>query len=98
MTINRISTRFSISNPKDSWLTKPVLLGPKTDYNAVYKMKTVIVLIASLIGLTLGGCAVDRPLISDEDYDRMHGPAPFSPDPTGHIPQPNSRGQYGSSY
>ena len=86
-----------MSDPKESWLTKPVLLGTKTDYNAVHKMKTVIVLIASLIGLTLSGCGVNRPLISDEDYDRMHGPAPYSPDPVGHVPQPDSRGRYGTS-
>ena len=94
MTINQISTRFPISNPKESWLTKPVLLGAKTDYNAAHKMKTVIVLIASLIGLTLSGCGVNRPLLTDEEYDRVHGPAPYSPDPMGHIPQPDSRGNY----
>src|SRR5262245_9275494 len=98
MTINRISTQFPISKPRESSITKPVLLGTKTDYNAVHKMKTVIVLIASLIGLTLGGCSVDRPLLTDEEYDRLHGPAPYSPDPMGHIPQPNSRGRYGSGY
>ena len=28
-------------------------------------------------------------MLSDEEYNAIHGPAPFSPDPTGHIPQQN---------
>ena len=53
-------------------------------------MKIVIVLIVSVMGLLLGGCA-EQPLLSDEEYNAIHGPAPFSPDPTGHIPQQNGR-------
>ncbi len=40
--------------------------------------------------LLLGGCA-DRSLVSDEEYNANKGPAPYSPDPIGYIPQPSNR-------
>jgi hypothetical protein len=52
-------------------------------------MKILIVLIASVTGLLLGGCA-EQPLVSDEDYNAFHGPAPNSPDPVAHV-QPTSQ-------
>jgi hypothetical protein len=52
----------------------------------------LVVLLVSVSALLLGGCAIDRPLVSDEDYDRMRGPAAWSPDPTAHVPnQQNTR-------
>ncbi len=53
-------------------------------------MKIVIVLIVSVMGLVLGGCA-EQPLLSDEEYNAIHGPAPFSPDPMANIPQTSRR-------
>ena len=53
-------------------------------------MKIFILLAASVVALALGGCA-DQSLVSDEDYKAMKGPAPFSPDPMQHIPQPSDR-------
>jgi hypothetical protein len=46
--------------------------------------------LVSVFALLLGGCA-DQPLLSDEEYNATHGPAPFSPDPTAHIPQQSGR-------
>jgi hypothetical protein len=58
-------------------------------------MKILFVMVASVFGLCLGGCA-DPPLVSDEDYKAAHGPAAYSPDPTNVIPaQPDPRtGRY----
>ena len=53
-------------------------------------MKIAIVLIVSVMGLILGGCA-EQPLLSDEEYNATHGPAPFSPDFSGVIPQRSTR-------
>jgi outer membrane lipoprotein SlyB len=53
-------------------------------------MKIFLVLVASVAALALGGCA-DQSLISDEEYKAVKGPAPNSPDPMGHIPQPSDR-------
>ena len=58
-------------------------------------MKIVIVLIVLVMGLVLGGCA-EQPLLSDEEYNAIHGPAPNSPDPVAHV-QPINR-QPGSGY
>jgi hypothetical protein len=58
-------------------------------------MKIVIVLIASVMGLLLGGCA-EQPLLSDEEYYAIHGPAANSPDPVAHV-QPINQ-QPGSGY
>jgi hypothetical protein len=52
-------------------------------------MKTYLVMMVSVLGLCLGGCA-DQPLVADEDYNATHGPAPQAPDPMGHIPQPST--------
>ena len=49
-------------------------------------MKIVFALLASIAGLLLGSC-VEQPLISDEEYNATHGPAPNSPDPVRFIPQ-----------
>jgi hypothetical protein len=49
-------------------------------------MKIFLLLVASIATLTLAGCA-QGPLVSDEDYKAMKGPAPFSPDPTVVLPQ-----------
>jgi hypothetical protein len=51
-------------------------------------MKIVIVLIASVTGLLFGGCA-EQPLLSDEEYYSIHGPAANSPDPVGHVQPPS---------
>jgi hypothetical protein len=53
-------------------------------------MKTLFVLFVSVFALLLGGCN-ELPLMSDEDYNARHGPAPFSPDPTGNLPRPVTR-------
>lgn len=55
-------------------------------------MKILFVLIASMSALFLSGC-VDRPLISDEEYNATRGPAPYSPDYTGILPQPSQQQQ-----
>ena len=49
------------------------------------------ILLASICGaLFLTSCA-DTSLMTDEDYVRNKGPAPFSPDPMQHIPVPSDR-------
>ena len=53
-------------------------------------MKILIVLFASMVALLLGGCA-EQPLMSDEEYNATHGPAPNSPDFSGVLPQPASQ-------
>ena len=53
-------------------------------------MKILFVLVASVFGLLLGGCA-DRPLMSDEEYNNSRPPAPHSPDFSGVLPQKSSR-------
>lgn len=52
-------------------------------------MKILFVLCVSVFALLLGGCA-EQPLLSDEEYNAVHGPAPHSPDFSGVIPQPTS--------
>ena len=49
-------------------------------------MKIFLLLLVSLVGLALGGCA-SRTLLTDEEYKAVAGPAPNSPDPTGYIPE-----------
>jgi hypothetical protein len=53
-------------------------------------MKIPFALLVSVLALLLGSCA-EGPLLSDEEYNATHGPAPFSPDATAHIPQEASR-------
>jgi hypothetical protein len=53
-------------------------------------MKILFVLFVSLFALLLGGCA-EQPVMSDEEYNAIHGPAPNSPDPMAHIPAPSTR-------
>jgi hypothetical protein len=50
-------------------------------------MKFAIILASICCALLLGGCS-DRSLISDEEYRQMKGPAPFSPDFSGVLPDP----------
>jgi hypothetical protein len=53
-------------------------------------MKILFVLFVSVFALLFGGCA-EQPLMSDEEYNAHHGPAPFSPDPMGNIPGQGTR-------
>jgi hypothetical protein len=53
-------------------------------------MKILFLLIVSVFALLLGGCA-EQPLMSDEEYNARRGPAPFSPDFSGVLPQSNTR-------
>jgi hypothetical protein len=54
-------------------------------------MKIIFVLFVSLFALLLGGCA-EQPLMSDEEYNARHGPAPHQPDYSASVlPQPNTR-------
>ena len=46
-------------------------------------MKFAFILVTISFALLLGGCA-DQSLTTDEEYYRYKGPAPHSPDPTGH--------------
>ena len=54
-------------------------------------MKIPFLFFVSVFALLLGGCETSRPLIPDEEYDAIRGPAPHAPDPAGHLP----RGNYG---
>jgi len=49
-------------------------------------MKNLFLLLVSVTALFLGGCN-DQPLISDEEYNKYKGPAPYSPDPISHVSQ-----------
>jgi hypothetical protein len=53
-------------------------------------MKFTIILAVICGALVLGSCA-DQSLLTDEEYYRVKGPAPFSPDPMQTIPQPSNR-------
>jgi hypothetical protein len=53
-------------------------------------MKFTIILAAICGALVLGGCA-DQSLLTDEEIYKLKGPAPYSPDPMGHIPVPSDR-------
>jgi hypothetical protein len=52
-------------------------------------MKVPFFLIATVFALLLGGCA-EQPLISDEEYNATHGPAPHAPDFSAVLPQPSN--------
>jgi hypothetical protein len=52
-------------------------------------MKILFVLFVSMFALLLGGCA-DQPLMTDEEYKASRGPAPYSPDFSGVLPQPSN--------
>ncbi len=58
-------------------------------------MKNLFVLFVSVTALFLSGCN-EQPLISDEEYNRIKGPAAYSPDPTAHLPV--QQNQSGRSY
>ena len=49
-------------------------------------MKVLFFLIATVFAFLLGGCA-EQPLMSDEEYNATHGPAPYSPDYSAILPQ-----------
>jgi len=51
----------------------------------------ILFMLVSVTALFLTGC-VEQPLISDEEYNRYKGPAPYSPDPTSHINQTDTSG------
>jgi hypothetical protein len=57
-------------------------------------MKKLIVLIVLATGFILGGCA-DRPILTDEEYNRARGPAPNSPDFSGILPGARGSSQGG---
>ena len=48
-------------------------------------MKFAIILAAICGAFFLGGCS-DRSLITDEEYRQLKGPAPYSPDYSGVLP------------
>ena len=48
-------------------------------------MKSLLIFLCLCAALLLGACETQS-LITDEDYAKMKGPAPFSPDPMQHIP------------
>ena len=52
-------------------------------------MKVALILVAIAWALLLGGCA-DQSLMTDEDYRNSKGPAPFSPDFSGVLPDPST--------
>ncbi len=54
-------------------------------------MKPVLFVIASMAALFFGGCADD---LSPESVDRA--PAPYAPDPMGHIPATTEAGRPGT--
>ena len=55
-------------------------------------MKILFALNVILLGLVMGGCGMDQPLVSDEEWNASHKPAAHSPDAAAaHIPQPSDR-------
>jgi hypothetical protein len=52
-------------------------------------MRIAIIAASIACVFLLNGCA-DQSLISDEDYHKMKGPAPFSPDFTSVLPDPST--------
>jgi hypothetical protein len=48
-------------------------------------MKSILILAVACAALLFGGCA-DQSLMTDEEYANSRGPAPYSPDPTSHLP------------
>jgi hypothetical protein len=52
-------------------------------------MKIALVFASLLGGLLLSSCA-DQSLMTDEDYVKTKGPAPFSPDYTSVLPDPEA--------
>jgi hypothetical protein len=53
-------------------------------------MKFAVTLAFVCGALLLGSCS-DQSLLTDEDYYKYKGPAPFSPDPMQHIPVQSDR-------
>jgi hypothetical protein len=52
-------------------------------------MKFAIILASICCALLLGGCA-DQSLMTDEEYVKSKGPAPFAPDFSGVLPDPST--------
>jgi hypothetical protein len=59
-------------------------------------MKFALILAAIASALLLGGCA-DTSLMTDEEYKNSKGPAPFSPDFSNVLPDPD-RGRPAGGY
>jgi hypothetical protein len=57
-------------------------------------MKILFVLFLAMFALLLGGCA-EQPLMTDEEYVKSRQPAPYSPDFSSVLPQPNTRPGWG---
>jgi hypothetical protein len=57
-------------------------------------MKILPVLLVPVFAFLLGGC-VEGPLISDEEYNAMRGPAPHSPDYSSAVLPQNTTRQIG---
>ncbi len=53
-------------------------------------MKILLVVFVSMFAILLGGCESSRPLIPDDEYEALRGPAPHGPDPMRNIPQTQS--------
>jgi hypothetical protein len=56
-------------------------------------MKVALFLASIACALLLGGCA-DQSLMTDEDYVKSRGPAPYSPDFSGVLPGANTSSTY----
>ena len=52
-------------------------------------MKTALIFAALLSAFLLSSCA-DQSLMTDEDYVKTKGPAPFSPDYSSVLPDPEA--------
>jgi hypothetical protein len=52
-------------------------------------MKFAIIFASISCGLLLGSCS-DQSLMTDEEYKQLKGPAAFSPDYTGVLPDPTT--------
>jgi hypothetical protein len=50
-------------------------------------MKVAIILVSLCGALFLSGCE-SQSLMTDEEYANSRGPAPYSPDPSYHVPTP----------
>src|ERR1700731_527401 len=93
----------AVSGPKQKRPPRPGIAEPHSrsrphsplapgsiPYIRTTRIKILLLVVASVAALTLGGCA-DQSLITDEEYRAVKGPAPNSPDPMAHIPQQSNR-------
>ena len=56
--------------------------------NGKTKPMKIALIFATLLGAFLLNSCADTSLLTDEDYNRTKGPAPFSPDFSGVLPDP----------